>query len=253
LPITKVEFVRISLVDPYLKTTRAKAHLDALRSDLDAFRESKPYSFTFDVDADRSLYVVKVELKDPPSHLALIVGDLFYCLRSSLDQLVYALAKLTTALPKGTQFPIIDEFNKDNMQRFNRQTSGVPSEAREIIKSLQPYHGSNETAIRSHLLWRLNAICNLDKHRRIPIHSSRIDLSFPNLPKSIEASLKFGPDTICVPLRYKNQMTVDPKVSFRLVFGDLNSGIECDVDGIAGIYHFVSDSVIPRFARFFTP
>jgi hypothetical protein len=35
----------MNLVEPYLKTSRAKGHFDALREELNAFYESKPEKF----------------------------------------------------------------------------------------------------------------------------------------------------------------------------------------------------------------
>src|ERR1039458_6707399 len=110
MPVTKVESVPPSLVDPYLKTERAKEHLDSLRNELDAFRKSKPYSITFEDDVEHDRYRMRLKVSDTPFRIPLIAGDLFYCLRSALDQLVFSLAQLTTRDPKGTQFPILDLF-----------------------------------------------------------------------------------------------------------------------------------------------
>lgn len=46
----------------------------------------------------------------------------------------------------------------------------MPPEAAKIIESLQPYNTPNPTDVKIHLLWRLNKLCNIDKHTRIPVH-----------------------------------------------------------------------------------
>lgn len=155
--------IKPSLADSYLKTTRAKEHLDALEGELDAFYKSKPYSFITEDDLERDRYSVRVEVAETPPRISLIVGDLFYCLRSALDQLVWALAHLNVPYPKDTQFPIQE---KRNSKGLSGQTVGVPPDAVKIIESLQPYHSGDISAIRNHLLWRLNRLCNIDKHRR---------------------------------------------------------------------------------------
>jgi hypothetical protein len=169
--------------------------------------------------------------------------------------MVYALAKLRTPEPDGTQFPIIECWNSKSRKRFAQQTRGMPDAAREIIYSLQPCHAP-ESAVRDRLLWRLNALSNLDKHRRIPVHSAGITFHFPSVPRSVRDQLEFGPgDSFSVPLALKGQMGLAPEVTFDVSFGDFSGDPErdlrCDLDGIERIYEFVSDNLIPRFTRFF--
>jgi hypothetical protein len=38
---------------------------------------------------------------------------------------------------------------------------------------------------------------------------------------------------------------------FDVVFGDMYWGVACDFNAIEGMYEFVTNSVIPRFAGFF--
>src|SRR5271163_4336461 len=157
----------MNLADPYLKTARAKEHLDALRKELIEFTESQPCEFQGRSDVANQRYRIRILVKDPPERLSLIAGDVFCCMRASLDHLVWALASNGIAYPKGTQFPILEQLDAD---LFARRTRGVPTEAATIIESLQPYHGKDTPTVRSHLLWRLNKLCNIDKHMRIPAH-----------------------------------------------------------------------------------
>jgi hypothetical protein len=241
----------MSLADPYLKTTRAKEHLETLRQELKVFSESKPYEFVGEDDVANHRYRISPKIKDTPDKIPLIVGDFFYNLRSSLDQLVWCLAKLTLPYPKNTQFAILE---KPNFPRFQRQTSGVPTEAVTIIESLQPYHGRDRAAVKSHLLWRLNNICNIDKHRRIPVHSAGVQFV---LSQAAMQSACFYDDegVVSIPLTLKaslkGQITLDPTNPFKVILGDMTEGIECDFREIELIYDFVANNVIPRFSRFF--
>src|ERR1022692_3305533 len=115
---------------------------------------------------------------DPHCWIHLIAGDIFYCLRSALDQAVYYLAKDSFPYPDWTQFPIFDEDTAETRKRFARYTRGVDSEAVSFIKSLQPYVGLNREPLTAHMLWMLNKMCNIDKHRRIPIRGCATDISF---------------------------------------------------------------------------
>ena len=238
----------ITLADPYLKTSRANVHLEILRQELKAFRESQPCALVIDDDRKNQRCRVRVRIKDVPDTIPLIVGDVLYNLRSSLDQLVWCLAKLTLPYPKHTEFPILEE--RDN-KRMREATRGVPAKAVGLIESLQPYHGGK--AAKNSFLWRLNKLCNIDKHMRIPVHTTAVTFQFPanilrlghfendgvmNIPLSLKAELK-------------RHMTLNPDVPLQVIFGDSFWDIECEMEELKEIYDFVADKVVPRFASFF--
>ena len=56
---------------------------------------------------------------------------------------------------------------------------------------------------------------------------------------------------ISMPIELKEKLLVDPAVTLKIIFGDPASGLDCDFDGIEQIYKFVTENVLPRFARFF--
>lgn len=239
------------LVDPYFKTTRAKEHLDSLRQEVDAFIESQPCEFLEQLDSKNQRYRIRLKVKDAPSRFSLIAGDVFGCLRASLDHLIWCLATRNTGFyAEGTQFPILEQADAP---RFARHTSGVPAEALSIIEYLQPYHATNTYGLKNHLLWRLNKLCNIDKHRRIPLHGAVVDFQFN---KSLGQPTFDDDQTMSWPLSareelsLKSEMTLYPEVSYKVVFGDATEGIECDLKGIDEIYKFVAEDAIPQFARF---
>ncbi|HEV2298221.1 MAG TPA: hypothetical protein VGR72_06865 [Candidatus Acidoferrales bacterium] len=243
----------VGLVDPYLKTARAKVHLENLREQVSAFCND-PCEFFREDNLEKQLHLIRLKVKDIPDTIPLIAGDLFYCLRASLDQLVWCLAKInaTPGYPEGTQFPIFDQ---RDIPRFDRQTRGVPADALRIIESLQPYNTPDAGAIQSHLLWRLNKLCNIDKHIRIPVHGVTGTLTWDTfIPWGKEVRpTEFGESGVMtLPLLQKGHVALNPRVrESRIVFGDLYWKIECDFAGIEAIYEFVANSVLPRFARFF--
>jgi hypothetical protein len=239
-----------SLTDAYLKTSRAKVHLDALGNELDMFRKSKPCSIFRKDNLKTGRYEIRVKVATTPDSIPLILGDCLYCLRSSLDQAVWSLAKLRVPYPEGTQFPILDTNNAKTRKTFSRYTANVPAGALRLIKSLQPYHRADPSA---HLLWRLNCLCNIDKHRRIPVHGDELIVHFPGMRRPLMRFVEFdhAQQMTSVPLAMKANMAFDPEVSFDVVFGDMSQGISCDFDGLTDIYNFVAKSVLPQFARFF--
>jgi hypothetical protein len=244
------KYVRPSLTEPYLKTTRAKMHLDALRQSLEAFRESKPITFYRKQDRKSGRYEIRIKARDTPNEVALILGDLLYNLRAALDQTIWQLGKLTTPYPERTQFPILDKDTAATRRSFDACTVGVPTRAKRLIKSFQPYHRANPAA---HLLWRLNLLCNIDKHRRIPIHGDELIFNFPNFPRKFGHLLRFDHDQHMVsgPLNLQSQMAFDPAVSFKVIFGDMSQGISCDLEGVTDMYNFVAGTVVPSFSGFF--
>ncbi len=245
---------RATLADPYLKTERARQHLDALQSELETFKNTKPHRFKTERDIVAREYRVHFEVEDVPDRILLIVGDFLTCLRASLDHLVWQLASITKPYPKSTEFPILDA---PNAKHIKACTKGVPDDARKVIVSLQPYQAGQAKAIHGHFLWRLNKLCNIDKHRRIPVHSNASTLRFPDIPKKFVRHLEFnsavdaGAGTVTAPLELEQYMRLDSDTDFNIIFGDSFEGIEIDVEGIVRLYKYVTDDVLPRFARFF--
>jgi len=238
----------VTLADAFRKTTRAKVHLESLRNEVAIFRDSKPHRVTRERDTTNKQFLVHFKIANIPDGLYLIVGDFLYCMRSSMDQLVWSLAKLNKPYPRGTQFPILENRNE---KKFLSDTKGMPIDARHIIESFQPYNGGQNT-VKNHLLWKLNKLCNIDKHRRIPIHSDVSMAYFPDFPRKFGRLLKIDNEgTVSVPLHLESYMRIQKDASFNIIFGDVVEGVECDIEGLESIYNFINDRVLPRFTRFF--
>lgn len=239
-----------NLADPYLKTARAKEHLEDLRERLQRYRDHEPIRFLREDDHTNGTHVVRIKIKPIPDKIPLIAGDFLYCLRSSLDQLVWALAKNVGSYPEGTQFPILE--NRD-AKKLARNTSAVPADAVIIVESLQPYNAQNPSLVRSHLLWQLNKLCNIDKHRRIPTDATIMDFNFPDFPRQYKDRIKFDADReiVTVPLELKSYVTPAPVANLNVTFGDSYENIRCDLERFDQMYDFVSEKVIPKFKRFF--
>ena len=241
----------MSLADPYLKTHRAKEHLEVLRLEIEMFRESKPYFFIREDDVVNQRHFIRFMMKKIPDRLPLSVGDICSCLRASLDQLVWCLAVSNSrgrTYPEHTHFPIL---TKPNSKEFRSGTKGVAADAGKIIKSLQPYNAGDDAAIRSHPLWRLNKLCNIDKHISIPVHGAAGKMRYAQtFGPGMRITAFDNKGVMSVPLSMKDYMALNPDVTFDVIFGDPYWKIECDFACIEHIYEFVANKVIPGFTRF---
>jgi len=251
------------IVDPYLKIGRAKVHLEALDVELRKFiDEGKPYTFERYDDLANQRHVLCFRHHDVPDPPSLIVGDALYCMRSALDQLVFSLACLTVKIPKlpanTTQFPIFDHAPKTlrDIERWESQVRDVPDKAVAEIKAFQPYHRGK--SCKAHPLWRLNAMCNLDKHRRIPANGGEILAHFPKAVRKLVTIESLDErHIISVPIAHKDKLQLDPRITVTVNFGQGDPVLNSDSlvenrDGLWEIYNFVGDTVLPRFMRFFT-
>jgi hypothetical protein len=101
-----------------------------------------------------------------PGRFPIIVGEIAYNLRASLDYLVYRLAiRDSGSIQKGTQFPIEDTPEKFRRRRKSR-LKGINDAHAAMIERLQPYNGVD-------WMKRLVAISNPDKHRHLTLHARR--------------------------------------------------------------------------------
>jgi hypothetical protein len=239
------------------KLAWAQGHLKLLDLEIGEFANSNPYILTREDDPEQHSHVLRFRLLDVPDPICLIAADAVYSIRTSLDQLVWSLARLK-GIPKRTTFPIIKGpvLTKSRLVSFNDSLFDVPSEAICEIDALQPYHRGS--AFKTHPLWRLDEICNLDKHRRIPANGSASIIHFPNLTAEDRRN---GIPTIetsddgfeaSVPIDLKHKLDVYPKMQYAITFGGDISGISEDFKSLMEIYKFVAESVLPRFERFFT-
>jgi hypothetical protein len=132
----------------------------------------------------------------------------------------------------------------------------VPTEAAKIIESLQPYNSPNATAAHEHILWRLNKLCIIDKHMRIPVlgvtGTVTWDTFVPFGTRDFKVIEFDDHSEMRIPLSRKGEVGLNPRIlECKVLFGDLYWKIQCDFAEVEAIYEFDANSVIPRFTRFF--
>lgn len=157
-----------------LKMDRAGLHLKNLDLAVKKWLEVHADLVREETDAETGddLIVVEAPAVPPADAISLIAADCIHSLRSSLDQLVFALSWAHTAGPlrkevaEGCEFPIYGQ-RAPKERELRKRIGAVHPDAQIIIEDLQPHHAAD--AFASEKLWILNQLWNLDKHRMLPL------------------------------------------------------------------------------------
>ena len=238
-----------SLTQPNLKMAWAKEHLDIALMKIEEFAKSKPYRITTTDNVERNELVQTITYDKVPQPIALIVGDFIINLRSALDYLACQLALLTTAKPStNICFPVFDEDSTDTADRIRKCTADNPSDAVSIMKDFQPYQDGDNYKYTH--LWRLNKLWNIEKHRHSTLHSILVDIWFASGAATLGVERLNDKTVVRFPLSAKD-MNLEPGITMDVCFGDESEGFVLISDSLIDIYKFISEKVIPSFARFF--
>jgi hypothetical protein len=242
------------LTNVELKTRRAQFHFDTFRSAVESFSNPPPYTVTSKTDFERVQEVWTIRMHETPEIIPMALGDFICCLRSALDQLAWGLAHLDTKRvftereQRNISFPIFKEDNPTYRDRLKLFPSAVAIE----LDKFQPYRRGN--AYRDDLLWQLNELWTLDKHRTIPSNSHSFNVRFPL--DGWERYLSEFDDRIIVsfPLldAWLSPVNLNPSISFEILFGEYMGAFEISLAGLSEINDFVRNDVIPRFTGFFS-
>jgi hypothetical protein len=250
-----------ALTYAYWKVERAKLHLDSLDEAVERYLhpepgDLEPYTVTPQEQTNEDSISYRVEVNHPHVYIFLIASDALQNLRSALDHAVWSLVNLKHPNPDWTQFPIWSErpATVKSEARFMEFLRGLSASAIDYIKSLQPYNRPPTAPLNSVLLWQLNELNRIEKHRKILVRSS-IHVPFQVVHRAGPAD-ELG-DIVQVPTDYGYEVTcfgrykhLHPQIAPFVVFGEETSSITVTIDGLREIYTFVGDSVLPRLAGF---
>ena len=173
----------------WAKVNRAGEHVQSLREQVAAFRDSDPYSLTAEPTdvPDQLAYRLKF-LRPVPISISTTVGDILSNLRAALECLAYEVARrtqggqLTPEQERLSSFPIRstpEEFDKF----FKGRVGALYDErARQALRHAQPFFfdeqavqygialsDTYEERAQWHPMIRLDRLWNIDKHRRLTI------------------------------------------------------------------------------------
>jgi hypothetical protein len=144
---------------PRLKLKRAKRHLQELERTVSHYIASHRYPFMFKVDTKRQELAITACITQDGYRFAVIIADVVHNLRTALDQLAVALARMEGRGPSDTFFPTADSREKFETDSIHKIKKAGPEIVR-LFRRLQPYKGGRLEAI-----WGLNKLDVLDKHR----------------------------------------------------------------------------------------
>ena len=175
----------------YEQVRGAREHLDDLKPEIGAFRESVRDAVVLSrqpgtvMHKGRSKPAVIGTLTAPvnfsaPPRAARLIGETVQNLRAALDYLVYEFCCFDSkGIVDGTQFVIADSeenFVRDSKRRFK----GMSGEHIAMFQQLQPYAGCSWTGI-------IRDLSNPDKHRQLTAVRHPVGLAIP--PGSTDAIL----------------------------------------------------------------
>ena len=157
----------------YIRLDRAEEHLTQLKTLIEIFVDGE-YDLAREkekLDSERAKPAFRLRTGDSqiPLKIPVLVGEIAYNLRATLDYLVYELAILDSgSTQNGTQFPICDA---PDAFRRRRKTflNGINDTHAAAIETLQPYGAGSW----KHPFRLLRTISNPDKHRHLVIHKQQ--------------------------------------------------------------------------------
>jgi hypothetical protein len=165
------------LDDPRETLDWANGKLGDLETTVNAYLATNPYGITSQYDSQaRQIVVLGVVHTPAPNALRQQVADLCYSLRSSLDQLAFAMAGAGgSEPPRGTEFPIFHDARDfcalDRRSGGPRSGSGLfkirgvtNAAVVNAIRDMQPYMRVDDP--KGHDLWVLHELGNVPKHRK---------------------------------------------------------------------------------------
>lgn len=145
------------------KAARATQHFQELEAKVGEFLASDPYKVAVKHDSQAALATYYVDgIRETPTALAAICGDVLTNLRGALDHLAYQLVAVGTGtVPTGkVYFPICEDAPGLTGAKA-RCVNGINQAASQAIDAAQPYKGGNT------LLWQISKLSTIDKHRAL--------------------------------------------------------------------------------------
>lgn len=172
------------LTSVVLKWTRAREHLKAVGESIKTYTKANPYTVVSQIELDtgEKLWRVDGEPVAPPQLLNPFIGDTLYNYRSALDHLAWQLVLEAGNTPtNSTAFLICDDIHKFKSGSPVR-LAGMSQPMMTAIENLQPC--SRGHPFRDTMLWYLESLGNIDKHRHFNLTLNATDGGFwiPGLP-----------------------------------------------------------------------
>ena len=242
------------------KVVRSKIHLNSLDGETQRYFDLKPCEVMPEEEANSGRIILRFKEKIPvPVAIPLIIGDALQNLRSALDYLVWELVLAANGNPTNKHmFPICDTHDAFKEQVRRGRLDGIAPDAIAEIEGLQPFNTGQDT--ERAVLRILDTFTNINKHRRLLLaalatHHSQTEFigtqsghSVQNTltPRYDNAEIAVGPAPIL-----GDEMEVKGDALFFITFQERPCE-GCIYQAVLNqLWHFVNESVVPKFERFF--
>lgn len=253
MPIPK----RDVMLEVHMKTDRARHHFDALNVEIERWLALPNVPMVREyAKFEERLHIFRVDIGRVPQAIPLLLGEFIYSLRSALDWLAWGLAHLDTSRvfkdreEKNISFLIF----KQRDSTYEDRRGLFPPAVADIFDDLQPY--LRKDAYREDILWQLDELWRMDKHRAVPANCTVLSVEMPGPSTEWKRFVHYFDDHLEVHLPLIEYMSSDvrfkPKFSLEILFGERMGDFEISPTRLGEINDFVRDTVIPRFAGFFT-
>lgn len=248
----------------------ALKHLSAFEVEAQRFLDAKPYALIREDDPHGGRDRWRVQIRRPiPAALALIAGDCTNALRSTLDNLTWAIAlKCSSTPPENTAFVIAR--SEERFHRSKWKLKGLPTGAVDEIERVQPYALGNlvqpirpdpSTNPDRDALWMLERLWNDDKHRAPALVAglARVyDINFSGLSLPPQSGVSFelnvgafkDGDVLVrsIPVGEPFKGEFEPEPEFQIAFEEEGPARGTPVVGLIRTLHdLIRDRLIPRF------
>ena len=237
-----------SLDSPITKYNRAREHVETLRGQLLPLSNLDSYAIAPDIDSKTGDQIRRFDHVPPmPGGIDVLIGEMLYNFRSSLDNLLWQLVLSEGNTPTNrSEFPIFKDSARYEAGKKGK-LGGVSNAVATIIDRLQPCYSTGEMDYWK-FLWDLQVLNNADKHRHLL-------LTRRSLGPTLRVSGQFGKHIpkgayLDVPVEtgavfFRGEPNVDMKVEPRIdVFfsnapPDISLPVQNTIDLIFGSVHEV--------------
>jgi hypothetical protein len=173
----------------WAKINRAREHVESAHRLVQQFRASQPYSLLPEPTDQPGRVAYRLRITRPvPVAISTTVGDALHNMRAALESLAFELAGrshsacLTAAQERASTFPICQSPASFDAFFRGRRTTLYDDRARAAFRVVQPFVNLEQAHVlgvglersfpeefRWSQLHRLDALWNLDKHRRLTL------------------------------------------------------------------------------------
>ena len=133
------------------------------------YLDTKPRQLGAVPASDDSWFFVIKTVRPMPTRLSTLFGEWLYELRSALDGLAYHLAvrdsgKNPPPAESGIYFPIFTDAEKFDSRDHRGRMKALSDDTFRLLRHIQPFNAAPDHM--SNVLWWLNRLAMIDRHRR---------------------------------------------------------------------------------------